>query len=548
MNRLLTSLFVPAAIAFGPCAAPAQIVFDHHIYGMPDFDQRRADLGGNGAAYCAPTGAINMMAYISNHGYPAIMDGPRTWQLQEHADDVSFQINVMGIAMDTDSEAGTTTEWQEGLISYMNLEAAGKFTVTQRYVTPEWNLVTPFWMFTHLYGNSLVCFCYGRYAQLEDNSWERQPGHVVTVNGIEDANEALAFVLYRNPGTDSDLTSQSIFATTGYAVIADTITVGDTDLNMWEMQTNSADGRRRFIDGYVTVDTTFVLTPTVTGSMLQLKPFQLTGGSPPILEVNGPVSGRITSIAIDPDQTKVYLTTTPTGTSSVPRLWRWTKYDGAFTPLLTLPSASVPLAMSRQGDLYIVNGGAIQRYNVNGAGAVLTGSHTPAAPPSDIAYDDSRDELVALLPNRHLLRYPRALTTPIDRLIPSSLALTGQFSLATGAERFNGKYLVSGATHRFIHMLSLATDGTNNIVHDESLTIGSNYQPQDVKVSDIGTLFVINGGQIDEIEFDRTAGWRLRPGSDFTGLRAGTSLDLSRSRNNFDPAFHTMPAWSHTVD
>src|SRR5262245_22938985 len=55
--------------------AAAQAQYSYHLYGMPDFDQKRNTLPGNGAAWCAPTAATDLMGYISNHGFPAIMDG-----------------------------------------------------------------------------------------------------------------------------------------------------------------------------------------------------------------------------------------------------------------------------------------------------------------------------------------------------------------------------------------------------------------------------------------------------------------------------------------
>ena len=58
------------------------------ITNMPDIDQRRTTiepltlgLPKDGAMYCVPTAAMNLTAYIANHGFPGVGPGPGNWQL-----------------------------------------------------------------------------------------------------------------------------------------------------------------------------------------------------------------------------------------------------------------------------------------------------------------------------------------------------------------------------------------------------------------------------------------------------------------------------------
>ena len=75
--RLLLST---SALVLAAACTPALAQFNYQLYAMPDFDQKRP-VPCDGAGHCAPTAAIDLMGYISNHGYHAIMDGPRKARL-----------------------------------------------------------------------------------------------------------------------------------------------------------------------------------------------------------------------------------------------------------------------------------------------------------------------------------------------------------------------------------------------------------------------------------------------------------------------------------
>ena len=74
--------------------------------GVPDFDQLRMALPGspNGKMYCAPTSAIDWMAYIADRGSPQVMPGPGM-----AGNDVAIDqaITSMGAFMSTDPIKGT---------------------------------------------------------------------------------------------------------------------------------------------------------------------------------------------------------------------------------------------------------------------------------------------------------------------------------------------------------------------------------------------------------------------------------------------------------
>ena len=91
-----------AAGSFGQC--------DVYRTGVPDFDQRRVGLPSNGSLFCVPTSAMNWFAYISNKGFPAVLDGPRVWQSQSNYGFVTDRLDLLGEPplMNTNTEFGTT--------------------------------------------------------------------------------------------------------------------------------------------------------------------------------------------------------------------------------------------------------------------------------------------------------------------------------------------------------------------------------------------------------------------------------------------------------
>ena len=85
---------------------------------VPDLDQVRssdegiAGLPNDGEMYCVPTAAMNWMAYIANHGYPAVMPGPGNWEVSppqytSEYNFMTFNLLALGLSMNTDPYDGT---------------------------------------------------------------------------------------------------------------------------------------------------------------------------------------------------------------------------------------------------------------------------------------------------------------------------------------------------------------------------------------------------------------------------------------------------------
>src|SRR5690606_9340686 len=78
----------------------------YRIDHMPDLDQKRSGLDGNGGYHCVPTATMNILAYAANHGFPDVDPGPKYWQAQENHEEGTVWIWGMGIVMQTSYDPG----------------------------------------------------------------------------------------------------------------------------------------------------------------------------------------------------------------------------------------------------------------------------------------------------------------------------------------------------------------------------------------------------------------------------------------------------------
>ncbi len=262
--KLKTMLLLASGAAAGLAPARADDGCSIYRVGMPDFDQvRRAafpimGLPGNGAMYCAPTSATNMIGYLDRLGFPNFMGGDDwNWYSAGGYTQSTISIQLMGAFMGTDPVDGTTNGFA-GLRDFVDAFYPDEFNVT------FWDSAnfgpTPLGLRNIMKMGGLAYICYGRYS-LEPASGNlparrvRRGGHCVTLTEV--INACTDPVLgYRDPGTggDSD-TNQSGFATTRWDVRSwTTLWAGDAD-DTPILRTNYIldgtfnDGRLRAIDG-----------------------------------------------------------------------------------------------------------------------------------------------------------------------------------------------------------------------------------------------------------------------------------------------------------
>lgn len=115
---------------------------------VPDLDQVRsseegiAGLPNDGEMYCVPAAAMNWMAYIANHGYPAVMPGPGNWEVSppqytSEYNFMTFNLLALGLSMNTDPYDGTDVAGP-ATQAWLDSAAPGQFSIVEAYADGSW--------------------------------------------------------------------------------------------------------------------------------------------------------------------------------------------------------------------------------------------------------------------------------------------------------------------------------------------------------------------------------------------------------------------------
>ena len=99
----MTRSHAPAVLALAAgLAAPAyaQVLMPETTrWTLPDFDQRRSGLANSGNNHCVPTSHANMLAYISDHGFPLVFPNVTKSSWASEYQDITDNIFDLGMDM-----------------------------------------------------------------------------------------------------------------------------------------------------------------------------------------------------------------------------------------------------------------------------------------------------------------------------------------------------------------------------------------------------------------------------------------------------------------
>ncbi len=555
-----TRNMLAATILACGAASPALAQCSLYRWFVPDFDQKRDALPGNGGMYCVPTSAVNWMAYIANHGYGPMMSGPRNWQSQSNYGVVTSKIEMMGILMGTSASGGTGgDEGLDGLRTFMFANAPFQFSATVWYGN-----ITPQFMHFQMATNGLVNICYGYYDQVagpSGNYYVRDGGHCVTLNGVVDACSVNPKVRVRNPADDGGLLTQSVFATAETRAISQTFASGPLS-GMTSTLTRLADfaadsTTRRYVDTMYVIRSSFACwSPASPTNQLVITRALSLFGDPQPHEVmfNIPAGAVASAVAVHPDQTQAaYVECRPivggTGGNTY-RLHLLNLADGSDQDLgLLLPAvqSKTPITFDRFGRLVYCDGSVLKVMNLSGRAPQVVAMHTLASPASSVCFDDALDEVVVLTPgNRRLIRFTMDLASNADEPVPNGVPAMGDGSVIPDPTT-SGHYLLCIPGNPSLFDLALIP-GTPRFGLGNTLLLPAVQSIQDVQPAD-GGAFAMCDGSVRVLDRDPTNGrLRLSPIQPFGGMPAMRCMSLSRSRTNFDPALHDGPAWVNLPD
>ncbi len=521
-----------AGSAFGQCSV--------YRIDMPDFDQRRAALPNDGRMYCVPTATANALAYISNHGYPDVMGGPRDWSSSAQYGPVSTQLTILGgILMGTNPTTGTSISgWTAGTKAMLD---GSNGLIVGCYLAAGFQGLSPHQLADQMRIGSVVMPLIGWYDDVGLGRWTRDGGHMVTMwaafNTCDSDDDML--MAFHDPGNDSVLTSQSAFRTT----ISD---FGTSVTWKFKRKNESAHLPRRvmrvdaygssptgFLDGVAFIMPLFGLTsdPGLNDISFDLpKP----GSDEPEAKrftIEMPTGYQIEGMMSTPLPSEAFaLASTDSG-----RLGQLIHVNFATAQTTTIDTMTSPKAMTvgRDGSAYVAAVARLDRYamQADGTQGIIGTTPLPAAADA-LFYDDAADEVLVLnIAGRRLMRTSQDLSTLRNDAIPTAVPLIGDGSIAIDpTDGF--EWIASSGSPT---LSKLGRDAAQRLVVESQVVLPGVASPQALQFGDDGTLFVVDGGIIKAFENLPRGGW-TRADSPLDGLPSGPVFMAGRGRTNYDPA------------
>jgi hypothetical protein len=517
-------------------------------YGVPDFDQQRSGLLDNGNQHCVPTSALNWMAYARNHGLANTMGHTSpNWAAASEYAHVTTRLDKMGDLMETDS-GGTTIGWAaEGLRRYFDFYNVPAWFTFTGYVAGENWTPSPTAMRYFLANGNLVNFCFGRY-NLVGSRWDRDGGHCMSLIGVRNPCAANPAILFKNPSAGDSILSQSAFETGSWTVTSAVRNIGGETRTVWEP--TGQDGvttNRKFIDKLLVMHPFFGWTapPTSSGFVL-VNPAFLNNVLQAQVVVQSPNGASTTGFAISPREPG-FFASTASDNNNPAQLWFYSQAEERFTLITSLGTRAgfFGLATTRQGDLIAIGGGTIRKYRVPGDGSVRLLQET-AIPynTNAIAIDDSTDDVYVLARDRRrLLRYADAdlLLPASDYNLPSQIVLSGECSMSVDPTDAH-PWITSEGSGAAYELSRAATTDQILLASTEPLT--QYPSPRSLRFDDRGGMRFISGGLVRALKYNPdTRHYVPDPDAPLADTPANGFLDISVSRDNFEPARDQTPGW-----
>ncbi|QYU68505.1 hypothetical protein J4558_27560 [Leptolyngbya sp. 15MV] len=232
--------------------------------------------------------------------------------------------------------------------------------------------------------------------------------------------------------------------------------------------------------------------------------------------------------------------------------WTLDTTTGAWTRYYTEAPSSGPttlrlLTMGRLGDVYVLDGRSLRRFDARVQPPVQVGLYVTPGPVVAMTYDDKADRVVMLS------------TQPASgpRQVYSISRLMGDLQTWDLPVTINGdawiqedpvapqSYWVMGSQTGILRRVQVAVGG--GMVLAESAGLFLNPDLSDLNVVDGPRLIFANNGQLIELEKNSAGSWVNRPGSRWAGRTVSGPLHVARSRSDLDPVREVGPSFDNTL-
>ncbi|MCA9289624.1 MAG: hypothetical protein KDA25_00760 [Phycisphaerales bacterium] len=564
---MLTTSAALGNIEYASWQSPS--LWAYKIKYMPDFDQRRMagslpqggfsfGLPGNGSYYCVPTSAMNLMAYIAQHGFPAVSPGAGSnqyWMGQPPYNDVTFELLDMGIIMETASDAGTDGDGElAGVTEWLGFYAPGVFDVNRWYLAPGHapNLTT---LAGAAINGSLVNFAYGKYENAGEFAGliglgERVGGHVVTLSSALRWGPAQVLSV-RDPADDSvNLQTQSTFANRSYEVEDHGVFIcvpGDCSQTMTMLNYDPDADYVYMIDSYLTIKPRQGYAFVPANEVIIYQPHAFQGWSTPgPSAVPLPRHQAVVDLVAMPDGDGFYYIDESEGVAGI---WSINSITGESTSIATVDSAQQILVGANRL-VYVLTGEA-QVVCVNPAAEdepVADSLFLPSIG-NGFAYRDQTHELAVVSFWDHELMFvqtgPDGLGAVEVQDLPVTLTLGEHVCVAADPPGVGDTIWIASDGAPVVY-------GVRKNVFDsfEVVELPTGGGVGCIDLDDSGRLYV--GTDAGPLELVRNADGDYvvvpEEAMRYRDVPPGASFSVSRSRTNFDPKIHLAPGWATNLD
>ncbi len=548
--------------------------FSYQILHMPDVDQRRQGLAGNGAMHCVPAACANLILYAANHGFDDLGPGPANYQSQGMHAPVTNMVMQLGNLMNTTfvpgnpntnpptpASGGTNADSADlGLAQW--LAGTGYFSISSVLSSPQFTL-EPDFIAKSLIAGSIGTMSYGRYAQIDTVGdipvLQRQGGHATTiVRAYRNGDDIHIWV--RDPGSNDALTTQSPFAnrifqvTPMQAYIINNNNPQQADLRtMYLLDDGSDTGNlTRLMDGYRALrpKAGFSFEPT-SNSLAIVMPEPLDPNPGP--QVLAPDFDVILDTTFHP-QLQDFLILAGGESLSLHR----------FNPLTSesepLPVPVEPRAVGTAGNgwIYITTQDHLlhrltPELQIDATITLPTQADQPPAESLSLNYEKIKftyelrgfglsSVVVANMLDRKVMFIAPDLSSIQTYELPSQLR-----------GNLRGMAVEPGTTRVWFALDN--SDLLHGIVWDDmgaaqvetigQVAIGS---PTGLDFDDEGNLLICTGGKVVVLQRGRDGSWGTNEDSAFHGVECLGMLSMMHNTSNYDPAYHDHPAWSTNID
>lgn len=516
---------------------------------MPDLDQVRDGLPGDGGMYCVPTASMNLFAYVANHGFPAVFPGPGCWQASSGPayDEMTDNLALLGAVMGTSSVNGTNGEgWQIGMS--VVLGPSGKFNVINKWAGGN-SVPRVREMAQHVAMGGIVACAYGRYEVLGTIDGvplvDRQGGHAVTMQKAL-ANSGVSGVMwYRDPADGGSAFTQSQYGSREMSFEQQAVRLDWqplTVLNLDRMVITPApdDGRLRIIDQYMAIrpKAGFAFQPASNGAQIFIANIgDLFIGQDFNLDFSN-LGGPMIDGIVNTQQTGVFVLVDPD--------------DGAPEQLFeVLPFEEEPrligqllrtkhLTISPWGPVYAASNIALMCIDPDHPEPEVIQVPIPQMP-CDISFDTLNRRVMLLSAEGVLMMVSDDLQGDVLEVdIPDSVPLnsSSKFSVHPG----DGSVWIITPGSDSVWGLRMVVGGP---VLVEEVSVAEIMRPGSVDVDDQGVIHLNTLNGLYMLIPDKDGGWTAQVNELFPDVPAGSAFMSSKNITNFDTAVHVGPRFRH---